>query len=101
MARILSLAKQLKFNCFTVVLENIKARIQQEKTMLIHEHEQDLENYQKLLKEYSALEQRNEHLENLVEKLTSRHSRSPSDVSSLQSSHISTEVENDVFIQSM
>lgn len=77
-------------------LENIKARIQHEKTILIHEHDQDLENYQKLLKEYSALEQRNEHLEGLVEKLTSRHSRSPSEVSSLQYSQTSNEAENDV-----
>ncbi|KAL0276825.1 UNVERIFIED_CONTAM: hypothetical protein PYX00_004309 [Menopon gallinae] len=75
--------------------ENLKARLQQEKTMLIHEHEQDLENYQKLLKEYAHLEQRNEHLESLVEKLTAGHSRSPSDISSLQSSHLSTEFEND------
>lgn len=77
-------------------LENVKAKIQQEKNILIHEHEQDLENYQKLLKDYAQLEQRNEHLENLVEKLTSKHSRSPSDASSLQSSHTSTEYENDV-----
>lgn len=64
--------------------------------MLLQEHEQDLENYQKLLKEYSTLEQRNEHLENLVEKLMSGHSRSPSDVGSLTSSHTSAEMENDV-----
>lgn len=64
--------------------------------MLIHEHEQDLENYQKLLKEYTMLEQKNEYLESMVEKLAAKHSRSPSEVSSLQSSHTSTEYENDV-----
>lgn len=89
------LNEKIKKNQFGVE-ENLKARIQQEKSMLIHEHEQDLENYQKLLKEYAQLEQRNEHLESLVEKLTSKHSRSPSEVSSLQSSHTSTEYENDV-----
>ncbi|EEB10549.1 myosin-5A, putative [Pediculus humanus corporis] len=91
-----SINEKIKKNQFGVE-ENIKARIEQEKTILIHEHEQDLENYQKLLKEYSSLEQKNEHLENLIEKLTSGHSRSPSEASSLHSSRTSTEVENDDF----
>ncbi|XP_046984873.1 unconventional myosin-Va [Schistocerca americana] len=69
--------------------ENLRARVEQEKLMLIREHDQDRDAYQKLLAEYNLLEQRNESLENELSRLQwsgsskSNHQRSFSDASTV------------------
>lgn len=74
----------------------MKTKLDQERELLHREHESDLENYQKLLKDYSALEQRHEDLERqLAQSSSKHHHRNPSDTSTL-SSNTSAEFENDV-----
>lgn len=75
--------------------ENLKVRLVQERDLLHREHEDDLEKYQKLLKDYSSLELRHEHLERqLNESNPKHHNRSPSDTSTF-SSNASDELQND------
>jgi hypothetical protein len=49
--------------------EVLKARLEEEKSFLIREHDQDRDAYQKLLADYNSLEQRNEVLEKEIGRL--------------------------------
>lgn len=77
-------------------IEKLKVRLMQERELLQREHEDDLEKYQKLLKDYSSLEMQHENLERrLNETNPKHHNRSPSDTSTF-SSNASDELQNEV-----
>ena len=53
----------------TPFTEVLKARLEEEKSFLISEHDQDRDAYQKLLADYNSLEQRSEALEKEISRL--------------------------------
>ncbi|KAF5304800.1 hypothetical protein FQR65_LT07817 [Abscondita terminalis] len=65
--------------------ENIKQRVEQEKNLLLNEHDSDRQAYQKLLHEYNCLEMHCEKLQKQVDNQsrTNTHVRNISDVSSI------------------
>ncbi|KAB0805025.1 hypothetical protein PPYR_01995 [Photinus pyralis] len=63
--------------------ENLKVRIEQEKNLLLNEHDSDRQAYQKLLQEYHCLEMHCETLQKQLEPRLPTHARNISDLSSI------------------
>lgn len=78
--------------------ENLKVRLEEEKMLILNEQDSDRQAYQKLLQEYHCLEQ---HCEDLEKQLNTRrpsensHKRNVSDLSSIDSFVINSDVGED------
>ncbi|EFA06975.2 unconventional myosin-Va [Tribolium castaneum] len=78
--------------------ENLKVRLEEEKMLILNEQDSDREAYQKLLQEYHCLEQHCEELEKQLNNQSqnqSSHRRNVSDLSSIDSFVINSDIAED------